>query len=310
MLLSCGDALIDFMPAKASDGQDALVPAVGGSCLNVAVAMARLGAPAGFLGGLSTDMFGRMIADHATASGVDLRHAARSDDQTTLAFVRVVEGEPHYAFHDESSAARRWTWSVGSIPFEAVDALHVGSTTLINEPSSSETLALVEEAHGRTVIHFDPNCRPALIRNREAYAACMARFTRRADIVRMSDVDCGFLFPGAEQSDVAARLIGEGASLVVITRGKKGVSAWQRSGLIVEVEASHLNIADTIGAGDSFQGAMLVALRDLGALDRSALKTIGENDLHRALRFAARCAAVTCSRPGADPPWRREVGTA
>src|ERR1700686_2360395 len=132
MLLSCGDALIDFLPVTSVDGRDAIVPAVGGSCLNVAVGMARLGAPAGFVGGISTDLFGRMIADHATASQVDLRYATRSEHQTTLAFVRTVAGEPHYAFYDEGTATRNWIYRCGAIPFDEIEAIHVGSTTLVN----------------------------------------------------------------------------------------------------------------------------------------------------------------------------------
>ena len=120
MLLSSGDALVDFLPVKAVDGRDAVVPVVGGSCLNIAVGMARLGAPAGFVGGISTDLFGRMIADHATASQVDLRYATRGDHQTTLAFVRTVGGEPQYAFYDEATASRNWVYRRGSIPFDEI----------------------------------------------------------------------------------------------------------------------------------------------------------------------------------------------
>ena len=108
MLLSCGDALIDFLAVHSTDGREALAPVVGGSCLNIAVGMARLGAPAGFVGGISTDLFGRMIADHAFASQVDLQYATRSAHQTTLAFVRAVDGEPQYAFYDEGTATRNW----------------------------------------------------------------------------------------------------------------------------------------------------------------------------------------------------------
>src|SRR5258707_4926550 len=108
MLLSCGDALVDFLPVKSVDGRDAAVPVAGGSCLNIAVGMARLGAPAGFVGGISTDLFGRMIADHARMSQVDLRYATRSEHQTTLAFVRTIAGEPQYAFSDEQAASRNW----------------------------------------------------------------------------------------------------------------------------------------------------------------------------------------------------------
>jgi fructokinase len=110
--------LIDFLPVNSVDGRNAIVPVVGGSCLNIAVGMARLGAPAGFAGGISTDLFGRMIADHAFASQVDLRYATRSDHQTTLAFVRNVAGEPQYAFYDQATASRNWIYRHGSIPFD------------------------------------------------------------------------------------------------------------------------------------------------------------------------------------------------
>src|SRR5258708_8203096 len=100
MLLGCGDALIDFLPVKSLDGGDAIMPVAGGSCLNIAVGMARLGAQAGFVGGISTDLFGRMISDHAFASPVELRYCTRSAHQTPLPFVRTPGGEPPYGFYD------------------------------------------------------------------------------------------------------------------------------------------------------------------------------------------------------------------
>src|SRR5204862_7431301 len=176
MLLSCGDALIDFLPVKSVDGRDAIVPVVGGACLNIAVGMARLGAPTGFDGGISTDLFGRMIADHASASQVDLRYATRSDCQTTLAFVRTVAGEPQYAFYDEATASRHWTYRRGSIPFDEIEAIHVGSTTLANDQGAAEALAMIEDAGGATTISFDPNCRPNLVRDRARYVDRMDGF--------------------------------------------------------------------------------------------------------------------------------------
>src|ERR1700689_1492658 len=155
MLLSCGDALIDFLPVKSVDGQDAAVPVAGGSCLNVAVGMARLGAPTGFVGGISTDLFGRMIADHARASQVELRYATRSEHQTTLAFVRSVDGEPQYAFYDEATASRNWRYRRGSIAFDEIDAVHVGSPTLIDEKTATETLAMVDDARGSATASLD-----------------------------------------------------------------------------------------------------------------------------------------------------------
>src|ERR1700761_2154390 len=121
MLLSCGDALVDFLPVASVDGRDAAVPVAGGSCLNIGVGMARLGAPAGFVGGISTDLFGRMIADHALGSEVDLRHATRSEYQTPLAFVRHAGGEPQYAFYDEATASRFWTYRRDAISFDEVE---------------------------------------------------------------------------------------------------------------------------------------------------------------------------------------------
>src|SRR5437868_288609 len=146
MLLSCGDAMVDFLPVTSIDGRDAAVPVAGGSCLNIAVGMARLGAPAGFVGGISTDLFGQIVADHALTSHVDLRYTTRSEHQTTLAFVRDVAGEPHYAFYDEATAARNWTYQPGSIPFDAIEAIHVGSTTLANAEGAAQTLAMIGDA--------------------------------------------------------------------------------------------------------------------------------------------------------------------
>src|SRR6202040_931822 len=226
MLLSCGDALIDFLPVQAVDGRDAAVPVVGGSCLNIAVGMARLGAPAGFVGGISTDVFGRMIADHAAASQVELRFATRSAHQTTLAFVRTVAGEPQYAFYDEATASQNWVYRPGSIPFAEIEAIHLGSTTLANEKGASQALAMVEDAGGSVTISFDPNCRPNLVRHKARYVDQMDAFAARAAIVRMSAVDFEFLYGGSDYAGKARSLIGERASLVVVTRGIKGALAW------------------------------------------------------------------------------------
>src|ERR1700680_210011 len=143
MLLSCGDALVDFLPAKSVGGRDAAVPVAGGSCLNIAVGMARLGAPAGFVGGISTDLFGSMIADHAIASQVELRYATRSEHQATLAFVRPAAGEPQYAFYDEGTASRNWIYRRGSIPFDQIEAVHVGATTLTSDRGAGAGVALL-----------------------------------------------------------------------------------------------------------------------------------------------------------------------
>jgi fructokinase len=310
MLLSCGDALVDFLPVKSVDGRDATVPVVGGSCLNIAVGMARLGAPAGFVGGISTDLFGRMIADHASASQVDLRYVTRSDCQTTLAFVRTIAGEPQYAFYDEATASRNWTYRQGSIPFDEIEAIHVGSTTLANDNGAAQALAMIEDAAGSTTISFDPNCRPNLVRHKAHYVDQMNAFAAAADIVRMSDVDFEFLYGGNDYAGKARSLIEAGAGLVVVTRGIKGAQAWHGSVGAVEVQAPAVDVVDSIGAGDSFQAALLFALRAIGRIKTRPLSQMNSDELCRVLSFASICAAFTCGRAGADPPRQSDVGAA
>ena len=310
MLLSCGDALVDFLPVASVDGRDAAVPVAGGSCLNIAVGMARLGAPAGFVGGISTDLFGRIVADHALNSKVDLRYATRSAHQTTLAFVRYVGGEPQYAFYDAATASRNWTYRTGAIPFDAIEAIHVGSTTLANDEGAAQALAMIEDAAGATTISFDPNCRPNLVSDKARYVDRMDAFALAGDIVRMSDVDFEFLYGGDDCAEKAKSLIAAGTSLVVVTRGVKGAQAWHRAAGHVQVEAPTIDVVDTIGAGDSFQAALLFALRAIGRITRGTLAQMNTGELDRVLTFAAACAAFTCSRAGADPPRRSDVGPA
>jgi fructokinase len=310
MLLSCGDALIDFLPSRTRDGREALLPAVGGSCLNVAIGLARLGAPTGFVGGLSTDLFGRMIEEHARTSGVDLRYTERSARPTTLAFVRTVDGEAHYAFYDENTASRCWTYRSQSIPFDGIEALHTGSTTLVHEATAAQTFALIEEARPRATISFDPNCRPNLVLDKADYRRRMARFAASADIVRLSDSDFAYLQDSDDFAGHAEELLARGVGLFVVTRGLRGVQAWHCNAGAISVAAPTVNVVDTIGAGDSFQAGLLFALNALGRIRRDDLARLDAGDLERVLAFAASCAAITCTRPGADPPRAAEVDAA
>jgi fructokinase len=306
MLLSCGDALIDFLPAKSTDGSDAFRPAVGGSCLNVAIGMARLGAPAAFVGGISTDLFGRMIVDHALASQVDLRYAMRLARPTKLAFVQTVDGEAQYTFYDEETASRHWTYHPGSIPFAEMEAIHVGSTTLIDAKLAAETMRMVEDARS-TTLSFDPNCRPNLVTDKAAYVSRMNQFVERADIVRLSDGDFAFLYDGSNYAQVAEALLARGPLLFVVTCGARGARAWHRMAGAVQVDAPRVKIVDTIGAGDSFQAALLFILRKMNRISAELLAKLDASQLKGALSFAAACAALTCARQGADPPGLSEV---
>jgi fructokinase len=280
---------------------------VGGSCLNVAVGLARLDAPTGFVGGIASDLFGRMIAQHALASNVDLGFATRSDRQTTLAFVRMIAGESQYAFYDAGTASREWTYQRGNIPFATVEAVHVGSTTLVNEVGAAETAALIADARSTSTISFDPNCRPNLVKDKAAYLDRMQAFAQSSDIVRMSDVDFFYLYGNEAHAARAEALFAQGVTLFVVTRGTDGAEAWHRKAGVVNADAPRIDVVDTIGAGDSFQAALLAALHRQGRLAKGTLENIAADELHRALSFACRCAALTCMRMGADPPRSNEV---
>jgi len=307
MLLSHGEALIDFLPVAAVDGGSAVRPFVGGSCYNVAVGLARLGAPTGFVGGISTDLFGRMIERHAAEAGVDLRFATRSAHQTKLAFVSMTDGQPHYVFYDENTASRNWGYRPGTIPFAEVDALHLGSAALLDEPTARPARALVADARGVTTISFDPNCRPGRVTDKPRYVAGTDALVAASDIVRMSDADFDYLYGGSDFEAKARALLAADAKLVVITCSDRGALAWHARAGTFEIAAPKTTVVDTVGAGDSFQEALLFALRTLGRIKASALADAAADELRRALTFAATCAAITCSRAGADPPRRAEV---
>jgi fructokinase len=310
MLLSCGDALIDFLPVAAADGRDAMRPKVGGSCFNVAVGMARLGAPSGFIGGISTDLFGRLIEDYAAESNVDLRFATRSAHQTKLAFVSMAGGQPSYAFYDENTASRHWSYRPGSIPYREIDAVHLGSTTLVDDNATQHAFALIADARGSTTISLDPNCRPSLVTDKARYVAGIDAFAGAADIVKMSDVDFAYLYGGDDYAAKAAAMLAAGTKLVVLTRGDHGALAWHAQAGAFEIDAQQAQVVDTVGAGDSFQAALLFALRAIGRIEASALAEATADELRRVLSFAATCAAVTCTRAGANPPHHAEVDAA
>lgn len=304
MILVCGDCLIDFMPTKLSDGS--YIPAVGGSCLNIATAIGRLGVPAGFVSGVSSDMFGEMIAKHMIDSNVDISRVTRSVLQTTLAFVRYTGTQASYAFYDDGSAARMWRFDPAKVVLTGVECLHFGSTTLINEPSAGETRKLVEAARTTATIAVDPNCRPSLIGDVATYRRKMESLITLGDIVRVSVEDLEYLRPGTTAERAAADWLKGGAALVIVTDGGAGATAYTREGQ-THRPAAPSNVVDTIGAGDTFHAAFLVHLSESKALRREKLRALTENDIGRALEFAAQAAAITCSRPGADPPWRKEM---
>jgi fructokinase len=306
MFLCCGDALIDMIPARTDDGRHSYVPAIGGSCCNIAVALGRLGAEVGFMGGISTDFFGDLLIDGLVASRVSTRYVARLDRETTLGFVKLGDGEPQYAFYDDGTAGRTWRRSDSAALGPEVRLIHIGSVTLIAPPVADECLALFEAEKGQRLLSVDPNCRPTLTRDVEPYRGRMERIFGLADLIRLSRSDLAFLLPGISADAAAAAWLASGARLVVLTDGGSGAMAWWPGGR-VHVPAPNVRVVDTIGAGDSFLAALLVHIAEGGRLSGDGLAGLAAAEVEAALAFAASVAAITCTRSGADSPWRHEL---
>jgi fructokinase len=307
MLLCCGDALIDMIPARTGDSRDCYVPAIGGSCCNIAVALGRLGAEVGFMGGIAKDFFGDFLVQGLAASNVSTRYVARLDHETTLGFVKLGDGEPQYAFYDETTAARMWRRS-DSLPLgREVRLIHIGSVTLIAPPVADECLALFEAEKGRRLLSVDPNCRPTLTRDVVGYRQRLQRIFALADIIRLSRSDLAFLLPETPGETAATAWLAAGASLVVLTEGAAGATAWWPGGGVHVAAAEAAVVVDTIGAGDSFLAALLVQLDETGKLSRKGLPRLTAPEVLAALAYAATAAALTCTRSGANSPWRHEL---
>jgi len=304
MIISCGEALIDFLPTKTGETGPAFLARTGGSLFNVAIAIGRLGSPAGFYGGLSSDLFGEMLKAALAASSVDASFATLTDRPTTLAFVTFSGSDARYAFFDEGSAGRML--SEADLPAfpKTVSALHFGSFSLAEEPCGSTLEALMRREFADRVISLDLNIRPTLIRNRDGYLARIERLIAMSDIIKLSSEDLDWL--GETADAVAARWLKHSGKLVLVTRGAEGATAATARGRI-DVAARRVKVADTVGAGDTFSAGFLSALEKRGLLTKAAVAKLDDAALSAALDFAARAAAITVSRPGADPPWLHEL---
>lgn len=306
MILSCGEALIDMLPRETAAGEDCFAPYPGGAVFNTAIALGRLGAPSGFFSGLSTDLFGEMLAQSLAASKVDARHCHRSARATTLAFVKLVDGHASYAFYDEATAGR--TLSPDDLPAlpEAPQALFTGGIYIGQEPAGSAYEALMAREAEHCLTMLDPNIRTSFISDEAAYRARVARMIALADIVKLSDEDLAWLEGPGDTAGKARGLLARGPKVVCITEGAKGATAYTAAHT-VSVAAPKVTVADTVGAGDTFNAGVLAALYRAGKLSKPAVAEADAATLHAALDLGVRAAAVTVSRAGANPPWAHEL---
>jgi fructokinase len=306
MILCCGEALIDMLPRKSEAGEPAFAPYAGGAVFNTAIALGRLEAAPGFFCGLSSDLFGELLVKTLDDARVSTALAPRPDNPTTLAFVRLQDGHATYTFYDENTALT--SLRADHLPklSHAVEAMFFGGISLAEGPSAEAFEAFMTREAPERMTMIDPNIRPSFIKDRDAYVARIRHMMRIADIVKLSDEDLAWLEGDGAIADLAQQLIARGTKLVLITEGAKGATAFSATQEIF-VPSQKVNVVDTVGAGDTFNAGVLYALQQGGLLTKDAIASLSDEAITQALQMGARCAAITVSRAGANPPRLSEL---
>ena len=300
-----GDAFVDLTSTTSASGALAYEPHPGGSCLNVAVGLGRLGVPTALLARISEDQFGQQIRAHLAASGVLDDYLVAAPELTGLGVADVVDGRAGYAFHTADAADRALLpEDLPDLPPAAM--LHVGSIALAQEPQATTLDGLVHREARRRLISLDPNVRPGVIADRAAYLARLTGWIACSDIVKVSDEDLAWLYPGEAYDSVAARWLDSGVALVLVTLGAGG--AWGSTATVsARVPAPVVRVVDTVGAGDAFMSGVLAGLHGSGRRYRAEVLALDASGLGGLLSPAVDIAAVTCTRAGAQPPFAHEL---
>lgn len=311
MFLSCGDALFDvFAEPDADVSRIGLNAVVGGSPLNVALGLARLGHPTGFFTKVSGDLFGTRLRAFMEREAIDQRFLIPTTRNTTLAVVSLSKtGSASYSFYIDGTADR--SIEPAEVPAtlpDAIEVIHVASYSTVTEPTAAALVKLVEQEKHRRFISYDPNIRASIEPDLDRWRAKVAELGPSAALIKASDEDLAQLYPGRSLENVLSDWISAGASLAVVTRGAEGAIALTANGVLAEVPGRTVEVVDTVGAGDTFQAATLAGLKEEAALSRAALKAFDASRLQALLGFAVRAAAVTCARRGADLPRRADLG--
>jgi fructokinase len=306
MFLVCGEALFDFfLESEAGPAAATYAARAGGSPFNVAIGLARLGQRAGLLTGISSDLLGQRLEQVLADEGVSLGYAIPTDRPTTLSLVGLdTHGVPAYQFYDNGSADTGIAEADLPMLGPEVSGLHFGSYSLAATPVA-DALAVLAGANRERFISVDPNVRPTVEPDMDVWRARLAVLFPLADVVKISAEDHEMLWPGRSSEEVAADIIAQGVTLAVVTQGGEAALGWTSSGLYARAQPPRVTVVDTVGAGDTFQAALLARL--LRDDPKTALAEIDEERLAAILGYAARAAAITCSRRGADLPRAAEL---
>ncbi|CDN52455.1 Fructokinase [Neorhizobium galegae bv. officinalis bv. officinalis str. HAMBI 1141] len=307
MILCCGEALIDMLPRDTTLGEKGFAPYAGGAIFNTAIALGRLGQPTAFFTGISDDLMGDVLRDTLAKSGVDYSLAAVSSRPTTIAFVKLVNGQATYAFYDEGTAGRMITEADLPVLGDDCEAMHFGAISLIPEPCGATYEALMAREYRKRVISFDPNIRPGFIKDKPKHMDRVRRMAAMSDIIKFSDEDLDWFGMQGDHDALAAHWLEQGAKLVVLTRGADGATGYTKS-FKVSVPSERVTVVDTVGAGDTFDAGILASLKMQDLLTKEKVAGLTEDAVSKALALGAKAAAVTVSRAGANPPFAREIG--
>ncbi len=298
VLLAIGEALIDVV---RRDNGDVAHP--GGSPMNVAIGAARLGVPAALSTRYGQDNFGALIDAHTADSHVSLTPNSRGAAKTSTATATIgSEGAASYVFDIE------WDWT-DDIDFTP-KAVHTGSIGAVLSPGGSNVLAAIERLRATSIVSYDPNARPKLMGDRADAVAIVERYVRLADLIKASDEDLEWLYPDRTPVDTAKAWALMGPAFVIVTAGGTGATVVTSDDSISEHHAPRVEVADTIGAGDSFMAGLLASMHHRGILDvsqRGALHALTDATIAALVSDALSCAAITVQRPGANPPRSSEV---
>jgi fructokinase len=307
MFLVCGEVLFDLFVQPSQDGKVRLDAVPGGSPFNVALGLARLGQPVQFFSGLSRDLLGRKLARFMKAEGIGAGYAKYTSGPTALSIVELnEEGNPDYAFYGHMPAYQTLTESdLPRLP-DSIRFIHLGSIATVLQPGAGTLASLAERECGTRLIAYDANVRPTIEPNLDVWRRAFARLSAATHLIKVSAEDLAILFPGASRDVIVRRWLDGTARLVVVTEGANGAVAWTRHRTLHCPQAP-VHVIDTVGAGDSFQSALLAGLAELDVLTVEALGGISEQNLFRLLEFAGSAAAMTCSRQGADLPLRDAI---
>lgn len=308
MFVVCGEALFDVFAVGDTASGLALDARIGGSPFNVALGLARLGQPVAFMGGVSRGFLGERLLRALREEGIADGCVALLDAPTTLSLIGLdAQGVPSYSFYGTGCADRLLPPDVLDRLPASTQAIHVGSYAMVVEPVAATQRALIEREHRRRVIAYDPNVRLNVEPDLDRWRITLDWMAARTHVLKVSDEDLARLYPGVGHAELASRWRAAGVAAVVVTRGAAGAQAWTAAGPL-QVAPVPVAMVDTVGAGDTFQAAMLTALAERQALRPEALRALSADTWQAVLDFAARAAALTCSHRGADLPRRHELG--